>query len=235
LTSPPGGAAAVAKVKVAKVKAAARPWQSIFLLVLAVMMATLSRSARTAAASEYFSYTAYRALGHTGTEAVADAAAVAFCLLAYLGTAGLAGRARQVLEPKIGTSHAAVIRYAIVLLGGLATILITLQLFGIAVTQLLVGGAFATILVGIAAQQSLSNVFAGMVLLLARPVDVGDPVLIRSGAMGGDLRGNVTEIGITYVRLDTPDGPIHLPNSQVLAAAIAPVRDSRPTRPNGPS
>ena len=76
----------------AKVKAAARPWRSIFLLVLAVMMATLSRSARTAAASEYFADTAYRALGHTGTEALADAAAVAFCLLAYLGTAGLAGR-----------------------------------------------------------------------------------------------------------------------------------------------
>ena len=94
----------------AKVKAAARPWRSIFLLVLAVMMATLSRSARTAAASEYFADTAYRALGHTGTEALADAAAVAFCLLAYLGTAGLAGRAREVLEPKIGTSHAAVIR-----------------------------------------------------------------------------------------------------------------------------
>lgn len=68
----------------AKVKAAARPWRSIFLLVLAVAMATLSRSARTAAASEYFPDTAYRALGHTGTEAFADAAAVAFCLLAYL-------------------------------------------------------------------------------------------------------------------------------------------------------
>jgi small-conductance mechanosensitive channel len=57
------------------------------------------------------------------------------------------------------------------------------------VTQLLVGGAFATILVGIAAQESLSNVFAGTVLLLARPVDVGDPVLIKSRAMGGDLHG----------------------------------------------
>ena len=136
----------------AKVKAAVRPWPSILLLVLAVAMATLSRSARRAAASEYFADTAYRGLGHTGTEALADAAAVAFCLLAYLGTAGLAGRAREVFEPKIGTSHAAVIRYAVVLLGGLATILITLQLFGIVVTQLLVGGAFATILVGIAAQ-----------------------------------------------------------------------------------
>ena len=216
----------------AKVKARARPWRSIVLLVLAAVMAAVSRSARAAAASEFFPETAYRALGHTGTEAAADAAAVAFGLLAYMGTAGLAGRARAVLEPKIGTSHAAVIRYTIVLLGDLATILITLQLFSIAVTQLLLGGAFAAILVGIAAQQSLSNVFAGIVLLLARPVDVGDRVLIKSGALGGELRGNVTEIGITYVRLDTPDGPLHLPNSQVLAAAVAPI--GKPDEP-GPT
>jgi small-conductance mechanosensitive channel len=51
--------------------------------------------------------------------------------------------------------------------------------------------------------------------------------------MGGELRGNVAEIGITYVRLDTPDGPLHLPNSQVLAAATAPIRDSRPAGPDG--
>jgi len=137
---------------------------------------------------------------------------------------GLAGKGRDVLQPKIGTAHAAVVRYAIVLLGSLATILLALQLFGIGVTQLLlVGGAFATVLVGIAAQQSMSNVFAGMVLLLARPVDISDRVSIRSGALGGEYLGNVTEIGITYLRLDTNDGPVHLPNSQVLAAAIAPV------------
>jgi len=129
---------------------------------------------------------------------------VAFCLLAYAATVGLAGKAREVLQPKVGTAHATVVRYAIVLLGSLATILLTLQLFGIGVTQLLVGGAFATVLVGIAAQQSMSNVFAGTVLLLARPVDIGDRVSIRSGALGGEHLGNVTEIGITYLRLDRP-------------------------------
>jgi len=49
--------------------------------------------------------------------------------------AGFAAKARQVLQPKIGTAHAAVIRYAIVLFGGLAAILITLQLLGIGVTH----------------------------------------------------------------------------------------------------
>jgi small-conductance mechanosensitive channel len=220
-----------AREQVAEVKAHARPWRPIFFTALAVVMAAVSRSARTAAASEVLPETAYRALGHTGTEALADAAAVAFGLLASLATTGFAAKARQVLQPKIGTSHAAVIRYAIVLFGGIATILITLQLFGIGVTQVLVGGAFAAALVGIAAQQTLSNVFAGIVLLLARPVDVGDQAWIRSGALGGELRGVVTEIGITYVLLDTPQGPLHLPNSQVLAAAIAPAGNSDPDDP----
>ena len=220
-----------ARQDAAKVKAHVRPWRSIFALVFAVIAATISRSARTAASSPAFYHTAFRALGHTGTEALADAAAVAFCLLAALATVGLAAKARESLQPRIGTSHAAVIRYAIVLLGGLATILITLQLFDIAVMQLLVGAGFATVLVGIAAQQSLSNLFAGNVLLLARPVDIGDQVRLRSGPLGGQFLGTVTEIGITYVRLDTPDGPFHLPNSQVLAAAIAPAGNSAPGRP----
>ena len=214
-----------AREQVAKAKAHARPWRPIIFTALAVIMAAVSRSARTAA-SEVLPQTPFRGLGHNWTVAVADAAAVAFGLLAALATAGFAAKARQVLQPKVGTAHAAVVRYAIVLFGGLAAILVTLELFGIGVTQVLVGGAFATVLVGIAAQQSLSNLFAGMVLLLARPVDVGDHVWIRSGALGGELRGMVTEIGITYVLLDTPQGPLHLPNSQVLAAAIAPASTS---------
>jgi small-conductance mechanosensitive channel len=212
-----------ARQQVNEVKARARPWRSIAALVLAAVMAALSRSARAAVAGVSFQETPYRALGRTGTEIAVYAAAVVFCLLAAGATAGFASKAKEVLQPKVGAAHAAVARYTVVLLGGLATILITLQLVGVDINQLLLGGAFATVLIGIAAQQSMANVFAGMVLLLARPVDIGDRVLIRSGALGGELRGDVTEIGITYVRLDTADGPVHLPNSQVLAAAVAPV------------
>ncbi len=62
----------------------------------------------------------------------------------------------------------------------------------------------------------------GMVLVLARPVHVGDRVSIRSGALGGEFLGEVTEIGITYVALSMSDGPEHVPNSQVLATAVRP-------------
>jgi small-conductance mechanosensitive channel len=133
----------------------------------------------------------------------------------------LASRARETLQSVTGSAHAAVVRYAIVLIGAILTITITLVLFKIPVGQLLVGGAFATIIITIAGQQSLSNVFAGIVLLLSRPFQVGDMVLLRSGALGGQLEGIVTEIGITYLQLDMGSGVMSLPNSQVLAAAVS--------------
>jgi small-conductance mechanosensitive channel len=108
-----------------------------------------------------------------------------------------------------------------VLVGIIVTLSITLVLLKIPVGQLLVGGAFATIIITIAGQQSLSNVFAGLVLLLSRPFQVGDTILLRSGALNGQLEGTVTEIGITYLRLDTTNGMMSLPNSQVLAAAVS--------------
>jgi small-conductance mechanosensitive channel len=132
----------------------------------------------------------------------------------------LSGKARQLLRPLIGSAHAAVVRYTIVLAGSILILIVTLDLLQIAVGSLVLGGAVTTILLGIAAQQSLGNLFAGIVLLLSRPFAVGDSVEIRSGALGGPLQGTVTEIGITYVRLDTPDGVLHLPNSQILAAGV---------------
>jgi hypothetical protein len=57
---------------------------------------------------------------------------------------------------------------------------------------------------------------------MARPFRVGDQIGIRSGALGGLIEGLVTEISITYVMLDTGNGAVHVPNSQVLAAAVGP-------------
>jgi small conductance mechanosensitive channel len=88
--------------------------------------------------------------------------------------------------------------------------------------SLLLGGAITGVIVGIAAQQTLGNFFAGIVLLLAQPFSVGDRVVLRSGPLGGEYEGVVTEMGIFYVTLATPKGPVDLPNAGVLSAAIGP-------------
>jgi len=202
-------------VQMARVKKRARPWRSIIAAVLAVLAGVTSYEAR-------HDPTISKAWGHVTADIVNQSAAAAFCILAVIAVLGLAGKAREVLQPRVGTAHAAVVRYAILLAGGTTVLLLTLDLSGVPVGQLAVGGAVTGILLGIAGQQSLANVFAGLVLLLSRPFAVGDPIRLRSGALGGLIEGTVTEIGITYLRLDTPDGPLHLPNAQVLAAAVGP-------------
>jgi small-conductance mechanosensitive channel len=78
------------------------------------------------------------------------------------------------------------------------------------------------VIVGIAAQQSLGNVFAGMVLLMTRVFRVGDQVRIRSGPLGGEINGVISGMGLSYVVLEAEDGRLHVPNSQVLSAAVGP-------------
>ena len=207
----------------ANVKARARPWRAIIALVLAVAAGIVA-----SVAGRDFEY--WTGHGHVGSKLVAAVAAVLFCLFALVASLALAGRTRQALQPMAGSAHAAVVRYSIVLVGAILTLVIGLALFKIPVGQLIVGGALTTILIGIAAQQSLSNVFAGLVLLVSRPFNVGETIQLRSGAMGGLIEGMVTEIGITYLRLDSADGPMSLPNAQVLAAAV-----SRHTKPAGAS
>jgi small-conductance mechanosensitive channel len=216
-----------ARHQVAKVKARTRPWRYIFAILLAIVAASVSVQARYVAGQlsrpKGHSASVLAPLGSTGNQWLSYGAAVAFCLLAGAGTLGLGNKAREVLERSFGSAHAAVVRFAILVVGAILTVVFTLELFDVAITQLIVGGVVTSVLLGIAAQQSLANVFAGIVLLMARPFRVGDQIGIRSGALSGLLEGMVSEISITYVRLETPNGPIHVPNSQVLAAAIGPI------------
>jgi small-conductance mechanosensitive channel len=205
--------------QVAKVRARARPWRAIIALVLAAACGILA----TVAGRGFEWWTGH---GHAASKIVTAAATLGFCLFAIVAILAFARRTRQALQPVAGSAHAAVVRYAIVLVGTILTLVIVLALLKVPIDQLVVGGALTTILIGIAAQQSLGNVFAGIVLLLSRPFIVGETVQLRSGAMGGLIEGTVTEIGITYLRMDTADGQMSLPNSQVLAAAV-----NRPANP----
>ena len=99
-----------------------------------------------------------------------------FCLFASIATIELAAKTRELLEPKAGASHAAITRYAILIVGFFTTLVLTLELFGVPIGQLVLGGALTSVFVGIAAQQALGNVFAGLVLVFARPFHVGDAI-----------------------------------------------------------
>lgn len=117
------------------------------------------------------------------------------------------------------------------LTGYLIVVLATLGIVGVNLEGLLVGGALTGVVVGIAAQQTIGNFFAGIVLMAAKPFVVGDPVVIRSGALGGEYEGIVTDMSLFYVRMTTELGPVHLPNSGVIAAAVGPGARKPPEEP----
>lgn len=227
--------------RVAHVRHKAHPWRSIIALMLAIAAAVISRQARPD--SNMFS------ASHLTDQIIQYSTAAAFGVFGSAATFGLAGQVRGVLEPRAGTAHAAVARYAVLIIGAFTTLVITLDLFGVPVRQLVLGGALTSVFVGIAAQQALGNVFAGLVLMFARPFKVGDAIRLRAGALGGTLDGTVVEIGITYVRLDGGGNLMAIPNSQVLNAVIGPipaaeepgqaaaaplVPDGKPGTPGGP-
>jgi small-conductance mechanosensitive channel len=218
--------------QVTRVKEKTRPWKETIALVLAIAAAQVSSTAASAKVSQNAA-SIFQGLPRVYIYVVQYALAVVFGALAIVAVLGIAAKARAFFEPRVGSAHAAVIRYALLLVGLIGTLLITLQLFGVPVGQLVVGTALTSVLLGIAAQQSLSNIFAGMVLLLSRPFRVGDPIQLRAGALGGELQGVVTEIGITYIRLDTGDTVLSVPNAQVLAAAVGPI-PSQPAEPAPP-
>ena len=102
-------------------------------------------------------------------------------------------------------------KYAIILV----TIIAVLDQFGVETTSLVAVLGAAGLAVGLALQGTLSNVAAGVMLLLFRPFRIGQFVEI------GGQSGTVDAITLFTTELDTPDNVRQIiPNSTVWGSAI---------------
>jgi small-conductance mechanosensitive channel len=206
-----------------KVRARARPWRSMLALLVAVAGAVAAEASRVD--------------GFTGLHSASQVHRLmyicglsAFFVLGLAAALGLSARVQSTSRALIGQAHAGVLKYALALVSVFAVLIFSLAIARIDVKELLVSGAVIGVVIGIAAQQSLANLFAGLVLLFARPFRVGSRVRFRAGALGGQLDGLVTDIGLTYVRLETDDGPALLPNMQALAAVVLAIPERPPAQ-----
>jgi len=94
-------------------------------------------------------------------------------------------------------------------------VIAVLNIFGIQTTSLVAILGAAGLAIGLALQGTLSNVAAGVMLLVFRPFRIGD--YIEAGGEGG----SVHEIGLFTTKLDTPDNVrIVIPNSVVYGGII---------------
>ena len=100
------------------------------------------------------------------------------------------------------------------------TILATLELFGVPVAGLMAGAGVAGLAVSLAAQSTLSNLIAGITLVMERPFGIGDYIVL------GSFEGTVEEISFRSTKLRTPDNcQITVENSKVSAEYIQNVTD----------
>jgi small-conductance mechanosensitive channel len=145
-----------------------------------------------------------------------------FVVLAIVCVRATAAELDEFFRWRGGHTTGSAVRMIVTGFGYVVAALIALALLSVPIGHALLGGAIVGVVLGIAAQQSLGNVFAGLVLLTARPFAVGSLIRVRSGALGGEFYGTVLAMGLTYVSISTSEGKLQVPNSSVLAAAVGP-------------
>jgi small-conductance mechanosensitive channel len=100
-----------------------------------------------------------------------------------------------------------------------------LRIAGLDPRTLAVGGAITAVVFGLAAQQTLGNLIAGMVLISARPFRIGDRVRLQGGGLAGQVEGTVASLGLLYVTFAQGEDSIMVPNNVVLSSAVVPLRE----------
>jgi small-conductance mechanosensitive channel len=114
-------------------------------------------------------------------------------------------------------------RLGVIFIAVLAVIAL-LQHFGVNVASLVVSLGVGSLAIGLAAQDTLANMFAGFTLMADRPFRVGDRIRLS----GGEL-GDVQEIGMRATLIRTLDDTILVvPNGVLVKERV--VNLSQPTR-----
>lgn len=115
------------------------------------------------------------------------------------------------VDPMLTRFAANLVRYGILVLGGLTV----LSVFGISVASFAAILAAAAFALGLALQGTLGNFSAGAMLLIFRPFKVGDVVSVAG------ITGKVAEIDLFTTQFDTFDNRrIIVPNGSVFGSTI---------------
>lgn len=92
---------------------------------------------------------------------------------------------------------------------------IVLSVLGIPATSIITVIGTAGVAIGLALQNSLSNVAGGIMLLINKPFKIGDYIMVSG------VSGTVKQITILYTRLDSDSNQaIFIPNGQVSGAVV---------------
>ncbi len=96
-----------------------------------------------------------------------------------------------------------------------------LDLLGLNIMPLVAGAGVAGLAVGFAAKDTLSNLIAGILLIIDRPFEVGDRIEVWSAPSNSATWGDVIDIGMRATKIRTTDNiVIVIPNNEIMKRDI---------------
>ena len=172
----------------------------VMLVCLAVIIGTIELSKLSS-----FKFIA----DHRNTFVSIELTVFVITLVELIGRAIVANFRRRELEP-VGQSIRTIIRGAvyIVLTVGIISTLLSNPALAISL------GTVMGVIIGFATQNLISNVVAGIMLAIVRPVQVGDKITVTGST------GIVKEIALIYVIMDTKDSLNYVPNIVMFSSVV---------------
>lgn len=157
----------------------------------------------------------------------------AIVLVAAVVARGLTRAATRVLHRQGYESRGAAVRIFLNLLIAVAAVVALFRLTGVSADSILVGAGFTGIVLGLAAQTVLANVFSGLLLVFADPFRPGDRVSLIAWQYGmiapsypheaapPSYSGTVEDIGLVHTVLRLDNGAVaKVPNAVVITALL---------------
>ena len=109
------------------------------------------------------------------------------------------------------------VRIAVVVLG----FMLALDRLGVQIQPFLAGAGVVGVALSLAAQDTLSNLVAGVLLILDRPFQVGDRVELWTAPTETGTWGDVVEIGLRATKIRNPDNlVVVVPNNEIMQRDI---------------
>ena len=100
-------------------------------------------------------------------------------------------------------------------------VIMALDTLGINIMPFIAGAGVAGIAIGFAAKDTLSNLIAGVLLIIDRPFEVGDRIEVWSAPAGSATWGDVINVGLRATKIKTTDNiVIIIPNNEIMKRDI---------------
>jgi small-conductance mechanosensitive channel len=138
----------------------------------------------------------------------------------------------------VGLSTAGALSFAVRIIGYILVAVVFFSMVKIDIGAALAAGGFAGLVLGLASQDVLGNIFGGIAIVGSHPFKIGDRITVSTWQYGLDApayppkfysedfiipgyTGVVTDVSLMYTSMLTDDNlPLKIPNSIMIQAAV---------------